>query len=197
MKIISLAILILMVALSACSPAAPQIAEPTTAAPIATPPPAVEVEEPEPVPYPYPGPPTPFFYTHPYPMEEQVVQYPDVPFITPAPSSGKGVLVGHVVDRETGENLAYQTVYLGYKIFFTDGNYSLAVQENSSPKTMADKEGRFAIGDIEPGEYVISIWTPMDASFVMDPATDKEMEIVIEAGEILDIGTILAVDPLK
>jgi hypothetical protein len=180
MKSTALAFLIIILLISACSPGV----SPTPA--------PVEVDTP------YPAPGTPFVYVPAYPMDDPSVQFPDVPFVIPSPESGRGVIVGHVVDRNTGEDLSFQTIYLASKIPFSDGEgYSIAIQERSSPNTMSDKQGRFAIGEIQPGEYFIMIWTPMDASVVIDPKTGSEMEIIIEAGQVLDVGTVGAVDPLK
>jgi hypothetical protein len=146
-----------------------------------------------------------------YPLPERYVpptlSYPlpptEVPvfasseFTIPAPDDESGVVIGQLIDIDTNELLAGQSVYLGQKIFHTPGpDYSIGVQEMSSPHTIANSEGRFALGDVEPGEYVILVWTPFNAYIITDPITNIEVQVRVNAGETLDLGVLMAKNPL-
>ena len=114
----------------------------------------------------------------------------------PTPSSDSGVVTGVLVSVENGEPLAFQTIYLGHKIYLTPGpGYNYGLQEQSSPHNVTTPEGEFAIGDVPPGEYIVMIFTPFGASVVMQPNSDRELDVVVIAGETLDLGTMEALQP--
>jgi hypothetical protein len=101
-----------------------------------------------------------------------------------------------MLDLNTGEPMRFVHVYLGKKIFLTPGpGYNYGLQEKSSPHTQTDENGRFAIGDVPPGTYLLMIFTPRSASVVMEPNTDREMDVVVEAGETHDVGEVKALPP--
>lgn len=147
--------------------------------------------------YPYPAPPTYLPATpRTYPAPDNVTVIPATPFTIPEPGSDTGVVTGIMVDAETGEPLGSQSVYLGYKVFLTPGpGYTYALQEMSSPHTLSTPDGEFAIGDVPPGQYILMIFTPFGVSVVMQPNTDREMDIVVEAGQVVDLGALEAVKP--
>jgi hypothetical protein len=145
----------------------------------------------------YPGPKEPLPYVQPYPMpEETPIVSPDEPFVIPLPNAETGVVTGTLINQDTGLPLANQSVYLGEKILITPGpGYSVGVQENSSPHTMTNSMGQFAIAGIEPRSYLLMVWTPFAASIVVDPQTGLDFEVNVEAGVTLDLGEIRATDP--
>jgi hypothetical protein len=134
-----------------------------------------------------------------YPLPPtEVPVYANSEFTIPEPDDDSGVVIGQLIDIDTNEFLAGQSVYLGQKIFHTPGpDYSIGVQEMSSPHTIANSEGRFALGDVEPGEYVILVWTPFNAYIITDPITNIEVEVRVNAGETLDLGVLMAKNPLE
>jgi len=148
----------------------------------------------------YPGPteyvylsPTPASYPEPQPAQQG---YTPLPFTVPTPSSGSGVVVGQMIDQDTGEPMQYVYVYLGKRIYLTPGpGYTYGLQENSSPHAQTNDKGQFAIADAPPGTYLLMIFTPRSASVVMEPNTDREMDIVVTAGETLELGEVEAVPP--
>ena len=148
----------------------------------------------------YPSP-TMFVYLTPtlpsYPVPRSGTDmYTPVPFIVPEPSAGTGVVVGQMIDSNTGEPMKFVYMYLGKRIYLTPGpGYTYALQEKSSPHTQTDENGRFAIGDVPPGSYLLMIFTPHNASVVMEPNTDREKEIVVEAGKTLELGEVEALPP--
>jgi hypothetical protein len=145
--------------------------------------------------------PLPERYTVPtpsYPLPPtEVPHYISTPFTIPTPGDETGVVIGRLVNIDTNEYLSGQSVYLGQKIFHTPGpSYTLGVQEMSSPHTISDPEGRFAIGDIEPGVYVVMIWTPFTSYIVTDENTNMELEVTVNPSETLDLGILMAKNPL-
>lgn len=122
--------------------------------------------------------------------------YTPVPFFVPEPSTGTGVVVGQMIDSNTSEPMKFVYMYLGKKIYLTPGpGYTYGLQEKSSPHAQTDENGRFAIGDVPPGSYLLMIFTPHSASVVMEPNTDREKDIVVEAGKTVDLGEVDAVPP--
>ena len=149
---------------------------------------------------PYPGPGSPAStITLPYPMptmETETVL--DVPFVVPTPSNEAGVVTGQLMNDKTKQPLQGQSIYLGQKYFLTPGPaYTIGVQEKSSPHTMSDKEVRFAIGNVPPGKYVVMVWTPWKTSLVIDPKTSQELDVIVQAGQTVDIGQMEAADPFS
>jgi hypothetical protein len=161
---------------------------------------------------PYPSPESNAYpYPYPMPMTELILPTKDasypappptptfgVPYEVPEVTADKGAVIGKLVDINTGEPLAYQKVYLGFKIPLTPGpgvNYGL--QELSSPQTITDEQGRFAIGDIEPGSYIVIAFHPAAISVVMQPNSDLELDVVVSAGELQDLGTLEVQPPYK
>ncbi len=176
--------------ISGCRPAGGETPQATQAdaVTVASPQPTTgAVEQPASTePYPYPAPPTYIAATpRSYPAPDNVTIIPPTPFTIPEPGADTGVVTGVLVDVETGEPMEYQTVYLGFKIYLTPGpGYSYGLQENTSPHSLTTPEGEFAIGNVPPGEYIIMIFTPFGASVVMQPNSDRELEVIVVAGEV-------------
>lgn len=199
-RITPLLLIILILVISGCQAGGdPPQATQTAAVEIASPQPtAEEIEElPTPEPYPYPAPPTYIAATpRTYPAPDNVTIIPPTPFTVPEPGDDTGVVTGVLIDIETGEPLAFQSVYLGFKIYLTPGpGYSYGLQEFSSPHTITTPDGEFAIGNVPPGEYLLIVFTPFGISVVMQPNSDRELDVVVSAGEVVDLGTMEALKP--
>lgn len=150
----------------------------------------------------YPGPGTPDATLRSpaaYPAPEGVIEIePTIAVFSspPTPGNETGVVIGQLISQETGEPLAFYTVYLGTIVHLTPGpDYMYSLQEKSSPHTSADSMGQFALGNVTPGEYILFVWTPFNASVMIDPDTDKELIVNAEAGQTLDLGVLQAIKP--
>jgi hypothetical protein len=151
-------------------------------------------------PYPYPLPVTELILptrdaSYPAPLPTPTF---GVPYEVPEATADKGAVIGRLVDINTGEPLAFQKVYLGFKIPLTPGpgvNYGL--QEQSSPQTITDEQGRFAIGDIDPGSYILIAFHPAAISVVLMPNSDLELDVVVSAGQFQDLGELKVEPPYK
>jgi hypothetical protein len=63
----------------------------------------------------------------------------------------------------------------------------------NSPKAIISNDGRFLAVNIPPGEYVLVLWTPVEARFVPDPTnTANELIVTVISNQIIDIGTVQA-----
>lgn len=151
-------------------------------------------------PYPYPTPrdmsiPTPRTYPGP---NNDTNSEPQVVYVVPEPTGSTGVVIGKLLDVNTGDPLPYHTVYLGVKIPLTPGpGFTYGLQEMSSPHTMTDEEGRFALGEVEPGVYILMIFHPEAATVVMEPNSDRELDISVVAGQIVDLEEVEGLTPLQ
>lgn len=82
-------------------------------------------------------------------------------------------------------------VYLGEILPLEPGpEYLVTLQVETSPHTVTDTVGFFALGDIEPGRYPLIIWTPFQSLVVSDDTGEKEMQVVVKAGEVTDLGEL-------
>lgn len=191
-KIVLLIGLISLLVVSGCSQSGSSTATPTLPeVPPTQPPQVLPTKDPS-----YPAPPT-FVHstprTYPAPGGEQPTA---TPFTVPTPGSDTAVVTGVLKNVEDGQPLSFATVYLGKKIYLTPApGYTYGLQELSSPHTLTTQDGEFAIADVPPGQYILMIFTPFGASVVMEPNTDRELDVTVTAGQLLDIGTMEAILP--
>lgn len=116
--------------------------------------------------------------------------------IVPTPGNNSGVVTGKVLNEETGEPFAFYTVYLGFKIHRTPGpGYDYGLKEQESPHTVVAPDGSFVLADVPPGEYLFIVFHPKAISVVMESNSDMELEVRVQAGEIVDLGIIEAMEP--
>lgn len=152
--------------------------------------------------YPYPYPLPAAEYIPPtrdpsYPAPPPTPTY-GITYVVPEVAAGKGVVIGKLVNIDTGEPLVYQKVFLGFKIPLTPGpDYNYGLHEASSPQTFTDDQGRFAIGDVEPGSYIVIAFHPSAISVVMEPNSDQALDVVVSAGQMLDLGQLEVQPPFK
>lgn len=142
-------------------------------------------------PYPYPAY-TQEFYVPPYPVpsEQGVVDLANQ-YIVPTPDPNTGVVIGSIFHLESKEPISNQTIYLGKKVPSTSGeDYTYTIQELSSPHTITDNDGRFAIGSVEPGTFIILVWSPNQIYVIPGENGEPELEISVKAGELLDVGDL-------
>jgi hypothetical protein len=122
----------------------------------------------------------------------------EITYIVPTPGTDTGVVIGTIMDESTKKPMGGQTIYLGTIVYMTPAPaHSYVLQENSSPHTFADKDGRFALGNVQPGNYIVMVWTPIGTSVIIDPKTGNELSLVVEAGKTVDLGSIEGINPLK
>ena len=135
--------------------------------------------------------------TPPYPAPTEDAAKPTgIPFSAPMPSEGNGVVIGQVIDKDTGEPMVHFSMVLGEMIPMTPGpDYSIGVHERSSPRAYTDNEGRFAIGDVPPGTYVLLVWTPFQMTVMQDAETGSDLQVNVFSGQTIELGIIESIPP--
>jgi hypothetical protein len=136
-----------------------------------------------------------------YPAPAGDVPLP-TPFTIPEPGANTGVVTGRVLDVDSGGALGNLEVYLGYKNYLTPepgapagAAYTYEIQRNSSPHIFADEQGRFALGEVPPGEYILIVFTPNSISVAFEQNSDMELAVIVEAGKVLDLGDVPVTNP--
>lgn len=124
------------------------------------------------------------------PLEEDIP-----PIEIPTPSADSGVIHGMIYSLTNDEPITYTKIYLATKIPVDPGDeYMVSIQENSSPHAQSNGNGEFLITDIEPGEYILVLVTPVSTLPILD-INDEQIEFIIEAGDFIDFNEIYAYWP--
>lgn len=196
--------------LLACSPtpeptrlvAAPPTA--TLAAPEAatvTPPPPAAATQPE---QPYPAPEVSVDGPYPGPSGTPDQQAPTagptsppVPqVIVPTPSQDAATVTGVIYSRAGAQDrapLQYARVFLARRLKDEAGqpSFMVSLSKTNAPTSITDGEGRFAFGDVAPENYALIVEFGQQLALARDLATNKDVVLVAEAGQITDIGEII------
>ncbi|HPH98064.1 MAG TPA: hypothetical protein PKW33_18010 [Anaerolineaceae bacterium] len=138
---------------------------------------------------------TPHYPTPAYPAAPQTERvFPtEVP---PAPDANTGVITGRLLDIQTNASITNVMVAVGNIVYLTPGpDYVVSMDEKVAPRGSTDPEGRFTIGGITPGRYVLLIWTPHHTTAVLDPSTRQLRMIDVPAGVVTDLGDIFGDKP--
>jgi hypothetical protein len=124
------------------------------------------------------------------PPEEDIT-----PIVIPTPNADSGVVHGMIYSLTNDEPISYTKIYLATKIPVDPGDeYMVSIQENSSPHAQSNSNGEFVITDIEPGEYILVLVTPISTLPILD-INNEQIEFSIEAGELIDFNDIYAYWP--
>lgn len=117
----------------------------------------------------------------------------DIPPIEiPTPSADSGVIQGMIYSLTNDEPITYTKIYLATKIPVDPGDeYMVTIQENSSPHTQSTANGEFIISDIEPGEYILVLVTPVSTLPILDK-NKEQIEFTIGAGEFIEFEDVYA-----
>ena len=120
----------------------------------------------------------------------------DIPVIEiPTPSTDSGVIYGMIYSLTNEDPITFTKIYLATKIPVDPGDeYMVSIQENSSPHAQSNSNGEFVITDIEPGEYILVLVTPISTLPILD-INNEQIEFSIEAGELIDFNDIYAYWP--
>lgn len=127
----------------------------------------------------------------PPPGEAPVATAPAVITTPPTPAQDSGVVVGRLVSRAASSPLASQTVYLGERLPLEPGpGYLITLEQEGSPHTTTDANGRFVFASISPGDYPLIIWTPFRSLVVPDAGGQEEFTVTVTAGGTTDLGEL-------
>jgi hypothetical protein len=112
---------------------------------------------------------------------------------TPAISPQTGGLIGKFTYGNNNKPLADESIFLAELLPLNDsqlkGAHVPALDPLKSPKANTDQNGNVSIGNIPPGEYALTLFTPMGPILLGDAETKKEITATIKAGQVVDVGT--------
>jgi hypothetical protein len=113
----------------------------------------------------------------------------------PEPDPEKGIVTGRLLLYSTEEPYLAPGIYLGKEI--TDQSTSdetlpsvVSISPGSDPIATQAQDGTFLFTEIDPGEYRIFLWSPMSLVLLKDIFTSSEIIVIVEPGEITDLGDI-------
>lgn len=115
---------------------------------------------------------------------------PELESVIPTPVPEMGVVVGVVEMEEVGRPMSGVPVYLGEPIGSSSGAPLFAMDPSRAPHAEADAAGRFVIADVEPGDYVLILWNPVNSIMARDIDTGEPLVFSVEPGEVVDVGVV-------
>jgi hypothetical protein len=112
-----------------------------------------------------------------------------------SPQPGMGGVTGRFVDQVTGEPVPDRVIYLGELTPFEaqegeEPSSFVMMVPTTSPSTLTDQDGYFSFLDVGPGTYAFVLWTPVDSWVLVNPETEENVMVTIQAGEVVDLGTV-------
>lgn len=106
-----------------------------------------------------------------------------------APQAGKATLIGKVVSIQDGSPMANTVVRLA-EVYRQGDEGAFVLDGAYSPGDITDNQGKFAIQNVDPKEYVIVVGDVYDKyQIIADPNDDAKIFLAFE-NEILDIGEL-------
>lgn len=117
------------------------------------------------------------------------------------PENGKGTVVGIIYDQIAGSPYGERDLYLAKisELQSPEGEPAGQFAEldvTSSPYARIDESGRFVFENVEPGLYGLVVRLPsMQEILLEDAATNFNIPVEVEAGEILDMGIVAILGP--
>lgn len=114
----------------------------------------------------------------------------------PEPGSQTGIVIGRLALNSTNEPYFAAGIFLG-KVISENNNEDgtlpsvISISPDSDPLAVQAQDGSFMFTEIEPGEYRIFLWSPMNLYLLNDISTSEEIVVNVNAGEITDLGDII------
>lgn len=112
-----------------------------------------------------------------------------------SPQPGTGGAAGRIVDSVTGQPVIDRALFLGTWSTMTskEGEESpfVVMLPSTSPQATVDGEGNFSFSNVEPGDYGIVLWTPMQSFVAANPDTEQAYVVTIEPDQVTELGTIV------
>lgn len=111
---------------------------------------------------------------------------------TPLPTlaPGKAMVIGRVVTDETGQPLRKRPVLLA-EVYRQGDQAVFALNPALSLSSYTDQQGRFAIVNIDPKEYVIFVGDPYSSDYeIIAESPDQARIWKLEADKTLDVGEL-------
>ncbi len=107
----------------------------------------------------------------------------------PTPVTGKGVITGRLLVK--GKPAVNVILYLADITKDEKGVDRLAgFSRTNSPNAQVNLEGNFVFANITPGKYALILDTVQNAYLLHKPGEEVEWLFTVEAGQVLDLGTL-------
>ena len=114
----------------------------------------------------------------------------DLPGWSTEPDSGKSNIRGYI--SITQSSVLLGELFLAKSVPTSNPDiYLLELDEQTAPRAVIDRDSyQFLFTDIEPGEYGLIVWEPMNSFPVNDPKTQQTLFFEVKAGEVVDLGIL-------
>jgi len=115
----------------------------------------------------------------------------------PEPGPETGVVHGQLLNATTQEPITSENaaadIYLAEIVYTSEDRPFSLFDQQTSPHTNPDSRGTFVFSDVEPGEYAISVVTPMSQVIARSTENiEEDLVFEVEAGETIDLGELYA-----
>lgn len=115
---------------------------------------------------------------------------PDLPGWDIRPDPGKGNIRGYIEIAQSSVLLG--ELFLAQSVPTSNPDINLLeLDELVAPRAVIDRNSyQFLFTNIEPGEYGLIVWEPMNSFPVNDPSTQQTLFFEVKANEVVDLGVL-------
>lgn len=111
----------------------------------------------------------------------------------PVPQPGTGIVIGTISSSSKSKShFNAKDLYLAKMVSSSQANAApiISFTPATDPSTsIQNKDGSFAFTNVQPGMYVLIIWTPMSSS-VIRSGSGEIIKLNVESGKVADLGII-------
>jgi hypothetical protein len=113
----------------------------------------------------------------------------------PEPKADSAIVTGQVLSISEGDKpFLNASLYLGAYISPNEGGENapqlVGISPGIDPMAQQAQDGTFVFADVPPGSYGLFIYTPMSAFLMTDAKTGEYVNVKVEAGQLIDLGTL-------
>jgi len=113
----------------------------------------------------------------------------------PLPGENTGVVTGKLISADNQEPYLAPVLYLGkYQNPEQEAEglpKAFSISTETDPQAVQSQDGNFVFSNVDPGEYRLFIWTPMNFLIVDDAMTHENIVVQVDIGEVTDLGIIV------
>lgn len=132
-----------------------------------------------------------------YPVDDSTIEKPNdlpVELEIPTPDESSGVVIGKMITETDNEPYIAPRLYLGSYIVaeedVADAPPLIGISVESDPVAQQAQDGSFVFANIQPGNYILLIWSPMNIVPAEKGDGQGEIVVSVEAGKVIDLGTV-------
>jgi len=123
-------------------------------------------------------------------VNKQEETFPDKIFI-PNMKDNYGIVIGQLIQSDNKPYIPPR-LYLGKLLQANEEDMPslISFSTENNPEASLAKNGSFIFENVDPGQYVLIIWSPMNTVPIIDNETNSELIVYVEEGELRDLGII-------